>query len=382
MLRRSIRKARANARSGEHMRAAVRAFARVGPEGVTNSSIGPEPPSEFRIWPFGRVETTKGTFSFTAKSCESVLSAWERGGVDMMLDYEHRAVDPDARAGDGKAAGWCSLEGREDGLWAVDVQWTPAAQSALEAREFRYFSPAFLTSSKGEILELINVALTNLPATYGQLPLVASRGNAMAIDDKDTDAVAAVKRCAEAKVALAEAIEVLASMGLDPDGEPLPEATAEEPAKEPEGDEEKKPVATAEPAGEPDGDEEEEKKVATKRATTALLWKALAEIGVLSRRVASLEKARATSKIAAASAAVPPAFRSDLQKLGEVAPELFDSIVRKFQSLTSTRGTRPGETSLVTLSAEERHAARLAGISEKDFLAHKQARPYMVGGKG
>ncbi|MBX3182694.1 MAG: hypothetical protein KIT72_19130 [Polyangiaceae bacterium] len=38
---------------------------------------------------------------------------------------------------------------------------------ALSEKEWRYFSPAFEVGPERRISRLINVALTNLPATYG-----------------------------------------------------------------------------------------------------------------------------------------------------------------------------------------------------------------------
>jgi phage I-like protein len=80
----------------------------------------------------------------------------------------------------GKAAGWFKPEIRQGELWAADIKWTPKAKQMLKDREYRYCSPTFRHSEAGEVLELINVAITNLPATYGMDPLMASRAARLA----------------------------------------------------------------------------------------------------------------------------------------------------------------------------------------------------------
>lgn len=132
------------------------------------------PPGEFRIFPFGLIETTKGRFQFDQESAQMVVAAWQNYGNQLSIDYEHQALDPVAN-GPVPAAGWFDLELRDDGLWAVNVQWTERARALLVAREYRYFSPAFYTDDEGRIVELINLALTNIPATKFMEPLVAGR---------------------------------------------------------------------------------------------------------------------------------------------------------------------------------------------------------------
>lgn len=133
---------------------------------------GGEPPREFRIFPFGRVETTKGVFLFDQEAARRVMRAWRDYGNRLSIDYEHQALEPVSN-GPVPAAGWFDLEAREDGLWAVNVEWTPRAMELLRNREYRYFSPAFYVDEEGRIVELINLALTNLPATKRMEPLVA-----------------------------------------------------------------------------------------------------------------------------------------------------------------------------------------------------------------
>lgn len=136
-----------------------------------------KPPEEFRIFAKGTVETAKGIFKFSEASGGKVMAAAKRYGNDYPVDYGHAmhsfiALDP---AESGKAAGWFTPEVRADGLYATRVQWTPKASGMLTAREYRYISPVFSYSTDGDIEELRSVGLTNLPATYGLQPLMASQ---------------------------------------------------------------------------------------------------------------------------------------------------------------------------------------------------------------
>lgn len=139
---------------------------------------GENPPSEFRIFAAGSFETTKGVFVFDDKAAASVMSAAADWGNEFPVDYDHAMlgflmVDPAESA---KAAGWFTPALRDGELWATNVSWTPRGAQKLQDREFRYISPAFNRSEDGHVTELVNVALTNLPATKHQNPLVAHRG--------------------------------------------------------------------------------------------------------------------------------------------------------------------------------------------------------------
>ncbi|WP_407540474.1 phage protease [Deinococcus radiomollis] len=151
---------------------------------ITLSSTSP--PTEFRIWGYGEIVTTKGTFLLDQDGAASVLAAAADYGNRLGFDYNHASV---LEAGDTPSAGTFELEIRTDGLWAVNCQWTVNASSRLSAKEYLYFSPTFYVDGDNRVIELMNIALTNLPATKNMEPLVASRLNrrqvqaAMAFDD-------------------------------------------------------------------------------------------------------------------------------------------------------------------------------------------------------
>jgi phage I-like protein len=139
-----------------------------------------QPPSEFRLWQAGDNPTTKGTVLFDDLAALAVMKHVAERGIDFMVDYGHASlgflvVDP---AEAGKAAGWFTPEVRDGSLWATNVRWTEAAAAKIRAREWRYISPAgdIERTNDGRLrfTELWNAALTNMPATMGAPPLVAT----------------------------------------------------------------------------------------------------------------------------------------------------------------------------------------------------------------
>jgi Mu-like prophage I protein len=131
-----------------------------------------ELPTEFKVLANGVTDTLKGPIRCSDYSCGLVLAHMKALGRDKLpFDYNHEMVG----FGDGRAAGWFVPASRGGELWATDVEWTPRAKAELDAKEWRYFSPALFRDEEGNITELINIALTNLPATLNQTPLVTSR---------------------------------------------------------------------------------------------------------------------------------------------------------------------------------------------------------------
>lgn len=139
-----------------------------------------KPPSEFKILGAGTTNTTKGPVVMNAAAGRSVLAKLADLGRDRLnFDYGHAQLGFVQSYEAARSAGWFSVEVRGDELWATNVEWTPTAARALSDREFRYFSPALMLDAKsGEVRELINIALTNIPATKHQKPLVASQSPA------------------------------------------------------------------------------------------------------------------------------------------------------------------------------------------------------------
>jgi phage I-like protein len=135
------------------------------------------PPSAVRLFRFGDNPTTKGNFILEPGAGEVMKYALAYGNP-LPFDYCHAMVAPPPGCPPdeaGKAAGWFRCEVRDDGLYAGRASWTPAGRERLRVREFAFTSPAFLATKKGEVVAIINCAITNIPATYDLTPLVSDR---------------------------------------------------------------------------------------------------------------------------------------------------------------------------------------------------------------
>lgn len=136
-------------------------------------------PVEFRLFARGVNRTSKGDVIFDAEAAASVMAAYEKHGVDLMIDLDHASLDAPTRADSGDARGWFKLAVRNGELWAVSVRWAPDGEARLREKKQRYISPAFVCDEKtGRVLELVNAAICARPATHNAIPLVAaSLGN-------------------------------------------------------------------------------------------------------------------------------------------------------------------------------------------------------------
>jgi phage I-like protein len=143
-------------------------------------------PSEFRLFRYGVNDTMKGQFVFDEHSAETTMAMYAKQSVPYMGDYEHMSlVKPPIKAPASITEFVPAIRPDASGkpeLWATQVQWTDDARRELEAGQYRLYSPAFMPdvdesgvpTPDNHINYLINVALTNLPASYGLQPLVAA----------------------------------------------------------------------------------------------------------------------------------------------------------------------------------------------------------------
>lgn len=185
-------------------------------------------PTEFRIFASGVNATAKGPIVFDDEAAASVMAAFERAGVDLMIDLAHDSVDDRVRAQRNDAddaRGWCRLEVREGPeLWAVGVTWTPDGARRLTERTQRYISPVvFYDEETDRAQEIFNLALCSMPATYNAAPLVAARRRlgqpATPVATDQRKCMSPTKMLARAVVAVAKTGEesALVALELSPD---------------------------------------------------------------------------------------------------------------------------------------------------------------------
>lgn len=294
---------------------------------------GREPPKEFRIFANGLTETTKGPLVFNAKAGESILARLADLGRDKLnFDYGHGQLGFVQTADTAASAGWFNLEVREDGLWATNIEWTERAAKALSAREFRYFSPAVLLDAESnEVRELINIALTNIPATKHQVPLVASQhtpGDGPTQHEVSMDS---------------ELAKLLGAFGVQNPSQAVAKLDSLK--------------------------SNEAKLVEAVKETQTKLSAVEAELATFKNERANAEKAEFVAKLCA-DGKLPPALKDwalgqsieTMKSFGDAAPVV--PVADKAEKTTP----RTPNAGLTVLSDEDKKVARMLGVSEADFL--------------
>lgn len=95
---------------------------------------------------------------------EAVVAQFREGGADLPIDIEHATQLKGAKGEPAPAVGWIfGMEVRDGALWGK-VSWTGEGRNRIEAREYRYLSPAFrFEPATGEVLRMVSAGLTNNP---------------------------------------------------------------------------------------------------------------------------------------------------------------------------------------------------------------------------
>lgn len=136
-------------------------------------------PAELVVWPAGWIETTKyEPFLMDEQGAREVIAAFGALGVDLPVDYHHASIDPTQRLdGAAPAAGWITALRWDPARGLVaSVNWTERAAGYIANREYRYHSPVgIVRNSDKRFIELVNVSLTNEPATINPKAIAAGR---------------------------------------------------------------------------------------------------------------------------------------------------------------------------------------------------------------
>ncbi len=124
--------------------------------------VPPSPPEWVMLIPAGVFSGRDGRGPYTLDAA-AVIDAFERGGIDLPIDYDHQTLDASDKTGPVPAAGWIKeLDVREGILWGR-VAWTPKAAGLIAAREYRFLSPVFRHDKQGRVVALEGAGLTHYP---------------------------------------------------------------------------------------------------------------------------------------------------------------------------------------------------------------------------
>jgi phage I-like protein len=131
-----------------------------------------ELPTEIKLFDVGENETSKGTFIYDPSVSLKHPNGWDK----LAFDIDHLSFQNDTTPELRSAYGWFKLKADETGVWATEIEWSERIKPILQNKGFRFVSPAFNTISKESnvIGEIINVALTNIPATLNMTPIINS----------------------------------------------------------------------------------------------------------------------------------------------------------------------------------------------------------------
>lgn len=151
---------------------------------ITNGATG-----VIQLFPAGEFRARDGrpteceAWVMTQEIAERLIVAANARETPYVLDYEHQTLRAAKNGLPAPAAAFFkTLEWREgDGLFAVDVEWTPAAAEMVrpDVRAYRFISPVFSYDKTGQVLELINAALTNTPALDGMEEVLLAAASLM-----------------------------------------------------------------------------------------------------------------------------------------------------------------------------------------------------------
>lgn len=132
-------------------------------------------PSEFCLLRAGWNDYVGDRLLFDEAAASSVMERYTARGLQLTADYEHQSLAQPPIIAPASAKKWIP-ELRNGELWATQIAWTDRAKSMLAAGEYRYFSIACKVDPEtARVVEIINFALTNLPAADGIAPLMAAR---------------------------------------------------------------------------------------------------------------------------------------------------------------------------------------------------------------
>ena len=142
-------------------------------------------PAEFRLLPIGRFKAADGSgrpdgipegWLLSESGALRIAALSSSRASKRVIDYEHQTLRAAENGKPAPAAGWFGkLEAREDGLWAVNVEWTAQAAEMIASRQYRYVSPVFPYDKRsGEVLGIAHAALTNDPGLDGLTDLAGA----------------------------------------------------------------------------------------------------------------------------------------------------------------------------------------------------------------
>lgn len=334
-------------------------------------------PDWIHLSPLGRVETLDGRGPYEVGDPQAIIQAsFEKRG-DLEIDVNHASFLAAPKGGEAPARGWIvEMQAREDGIWGR-VNWTDEGRRMVATRSYRRISPVFALDRPGgsKVVGILNASLVNRNNLRGLAALNAEQETGMEevlaklksmlglAEDADTeeiwralsaviDAAAAEKAKNASAAAMQSAMgEIAVALGVASDAKPETVVAAA------------KSVTTK-----PGGDV-----VSALQAEITTLGNQLNEVREASARKdaesyvdGEIKRGRASVKpLRDHYIAMHMADPARVEKEIGAMPILSGSML-----LTPPPAAKEGE---ISLNAEQVQAAKLLGVSPKDYAATLQA---------
>ena len=289
--------------------------------------------------------------------------------IDLMIDYEHQTLYMEKNGQPNPASGWMKhaeyLSG--EGIF-VDVDWTEKARAQIKNKEYRYISPLFLAEEgTGRVMKVINAALVNRPALHNLAEAYAASQQVHQLKGNNPMLELLKKLFGAENATEAEIKQKLTALSAAKGNSPV--SLSEVYAKLAE--KETQVVAlSAKVNTEPDP---------TKYVALSELTKVQTAYNQLQEQV-NAEKVSALIEVALSEGRLLPAQKAWAENLGKtnlVALSDYLKTVTPNPALTAEKQAKsaPTNTTMVALSAEERAAAKMLGMSEAEFIQeHKEQK--------
>lgn len=329
------------------------------------TNAGDPAPGRIQLFPMGEFSARDGrpgtlksvkakTWKLDASLAATLVARWQQRETPLVVDYEHQTMNAAENGKPAPAAGWIeSLEAGPDGLYAT-VKWTDAARAFIRADEYRYISPVFsFDPETGAVLELKSAALTNYPALDGMDAVAARTEDDSPMKKETLEAL----RQFFGLAADADEDAVVAALKAQGDGQTLTAMLTA--AKEADPD-----PAQYVPAAMLTAAQE-------KNAALAAKVKELEGSGTLAALTAEIDAALADGRL-------PKSCEAWAKATAKTHPDAVKSyIASSVPPIAALKGTQTdgipptGTPHAAALTDEDRYAAKVAGISEEDFIAAK-----------
>jgi len=125
---------------------------------------GDDVPDWVHLVPAGEFRGVDGRGPYRLENADEVIAASGADGMRLPIDENHSIDLAMKQGGSSPARGWIvEMQARADGIWGR-VEWTPAGQAMMAAKEYRGISPVFAHAKEGgRVLQVLRAALTNAP---------------------------------------------------------------------------------------------------------------------------------------------------------------------------------------------------------------------------